>query len=169
MTIAHDPAIQAWLDQEDKRTAQTIRTHGIRASSTSSADMHVQADAVRLHRGALRDRASRTRSSSVSTCTPPTLLLNDVSARVRAGGDLVAGALLTFDGWAHRATVETIPNPAEIVFAANRFYQRPDECSVPMPSNCTLRRPSWPVPVGRRRIANAALESSRAPGEFRAD
>ncbi len=28
MTIAHDPAIQAWLDQEDKRTAQMIRKYG---------------------------------------------------------------------------------------------------------------------------------------------
>ena len=80
MTLAPDPTLTAWLDQEDQRTAG--------------------------------------------------LLLNDVAGRVRDGHDLTPGELLTFDGWAHRVTVETVPNPGDIVFAANRFYQRPDEHSV---------------------------------------
>jgi hypothetical protein len=40
--------------------------------------------------------------------------------------------LLEFDNWSHRVTVEEVPNPGEIVFGANRFYQRPDEASVPV-------------------------------------
>jgi hypothetical protein len=27
--------------------------------------------------------------------------------------------------------VEALPNPGEVVFSANRFYERPDEFSVP--------------------------------------
>ena len=58
--------------------------------------------------------------------------LRPFSDRVRAGRDLVPGELLEFEGWSHRATVEEVPNPGEIAFAANRFYQRPDEASVPL-------------------------------------
>jgi hypothetical protein len=58
-------------------------------------------------------------------------LLNEVGRRVKAGGNLIAGELLEFDAWAHRVTVEEIPNPGAIVFGANRHYRRPDEASVP--------------------------------------
>ena len=60
-----------------------------------------------------------------------TCLLNDVGNLVRNGRDLVPGELLAFDDWPHRVTVEVVPNQAEILFAANRFAQRPDEASVP--------------------------------------
>lgn len=59
-------------------------------------------------------------------------VINDLCARVRAGRDLVAGELVTFEHWAHRITIEQVSNPGEIVFAANRHYQRPAEHSVPV-------------------------------------
>ena len=34
--------------------------------------------------------------------------------------------------WPHRVLVEDVPNPGEIAFAANRYYQRPNEASVPL-------------------------------------
>ncbi len=42
------------------------------------------------------------------------------------------GQLVTFDRWPHRIVCEEVPNPGEIVFAANRHYQRPSEASVPV-------------------------------------
>lgn len=69
----------------------------------------------------------------VCSTTPETAhgLLNELGDRVRAGDNFIAGQLLTFDAWPHRITVEELPNPGEIVLAANRHYQRPPEVSVP--------------------------------------
>lgn len=58
-------------------------------------------------------------------------VLNNLSDRVRAGENFVRGQLITFEQWPHRIVPETVPNPAEILYAANRYYQRPDELSVP--------------------------------------
>jgi hypothetical protein len=59
-------------------------------------------------------------------------ILNDVGAQIRAGHDLLPGELITFENWPHRVVPEEVPNPGEIVFSANRFYQRPAEFSVPV-------------------------------------
>lgn len=59
-------------------------------------------------------------------------VLNELAGRIRDGADLVPGELVTFAEWPHRIIVETVPNPGEIVFEANRFYQRPAEFSVPV-------------------------------------
>jgi hypothetical protein len=59
-------------------------------------------------------------------------LLNELGDRVLAGEALLPGRLLEFEQWAHRVIPEVVPNPGEVVFAANRFYQRPDEASVPV-------------------------------------
>ncbi|VAW05257.1 hypothetical protein MNBD_ACTINO01-688 [hydrothermal vent metagenome] len=58
-------------------------------------------------------------------------VLNDLGRRIHAGATLLAGELLTFDEWPHRIIPETVPNPGEIVFESNRFYDRPDDLSVP--------------------------------------
>lgn len=47
-------------------------------------------------------------------------------------GACLPGQLVTFPEWPHRIIVETVPNPGQIVFEANRFYQRPAEFSVPV-------------------------------------
>jgi len=44
---------------------------------------------------------------------------------------LIPGEVLTFEQWGHRIAVEQLPNPAQILFSANRHYRRPDEASVP--------------------------------------
>ncbi|HEX7835794.1 MAG TPA: DUF4262 domain-containing protein, partial [Pseudolysinimonas sp.] len=54
-------------------------------------------------------------------------VLNDVARRVREGRVLIPGELLTFDAWRHRVTVESLPNSAAILFAANDFYRRPGD------------------------------------------
>jgi hypothetical protein len=59
-------------------------------------------------------------------------ILNNLGERVRAGEALLPGELITFDEWPHRIIPEPVPNPGEIVFESNRYYQRPDESSVPV-------------------------------------
>lgn len=59
-------------------------------------------------------------------------VLNSLGRRIREGENLLPGVELTVAGWPHRVVPETVPNPGEIVFGANRFYQRPDEFSVPV-------------------------------------
>lgn len=59
-------------------------------------------------------------------------VLNDLTDRIRAGGDLVPGELITFEHWPHRVVPEEVANPGEIVFGANRHYQRPAYASVPV-------------------------------------
>ncbi len=137
-----DPAIQAWLDQEDRHTTETIRKHG-------TCIQYVGGDECACcdhfgKRPPARQAAPFAYTVGLFGIGHPELLiigvdpktasavLNDVSARIRAGRDLVPGEVLTFDGWTHRVTVEVVPNPGEIAFAANRFYQRPREYSVPL-------------------------------------
>ena len=147
MTIAHDPAIQAWLDQEDKQTVEMIRRYGVYIQYVGGD--HCSACA-RLGQARPSGEPDEPREApfaytvglfgighpelSIVGVDPGTAstVLNDVSARVRAGHDLVPGELLTFEKWTHRVTVESVPNPGEIAFAANQFYRRPDEYSVPM-------------------------------------
>lgn len=59
-------------------------------------------------------------------------LLNTVGDQIRAGGDLVPGIEFSVEDWPHNIIAEVVPNPGEIVFTANRFYQRPNEASVPV-------------------------------------
>ena len=59
--------------------------------------------------------------------------LNAIAHRVHCHGEqFISGQVVDFDAWRHRATIEDVPNPGEIVFTANRFYQRPNEASVPV-------------------------------------
>jgi hypothetical protein len=59
-------------------------------------------------------------------------VLNHVFGMVRDGRDLVPGELLTFEQSPESWFVEEVPNPGDIVFGANRHYQRPAEHSVPV-------------------------------------
>jgi hypothetical protein len=118
----------AWLDQENSLTAQMIREHGVfiqhvigepRLEYTSfsyTVGLFGIGEPELLVLGAGPNLAGH--------------LLNEVASRVRAGHSLVAGELLTFENWPHRVVVEAVPNPGDIVFAANAFYRRPDEYSV---------------------------------------
>lgn len=59
-------------------------------------------------------------------------VLNAFGERVRKGEHIIAGQLLTLPGMHHRFVAEEVPNPGEIAFAANDFYQRPSQASVPL-------------------------------------
>lgn len=122
--------VQSWLDQEDAHTADVIRRHGVYIQYVGGdPDAHQMPFAYTVGLFGIGHA-----ELAVIGITPHTAsaLLNEVSARIRAGENLVPGMVLAFDGWAHRVIVEEIPNPGEIAFAANRFYQRPDEYSVPL-------------------------------------
>lgn len=131
--------IQAWLDQEDARMKSVIRRHGwaieyiggsccsVRGCDGGDDDGPPFAYTVGLfglgHEELL-----------VFGLDPETThrLLNDLGNRVRADEALVPGQVLGFDGWDRRVIPEEVPNPGDIVFSANRFYQRPAEFSVPV-------------------------------------
>lgn len=128
MTLTPDPALIAWLDQEDKRTAQTIRKHGVSIEYVGG-DMRRRETSFAYTIGLFGMGHPELLVFGLDPRTT-SLLLNDVADRVKAGHDIVAGQVLEFAGWSHRVTVESVPNPAQIAFAANRFYRRPDEYSV---------------------------------------
>lgn len=124
-----DPQIQSWLDQEDEMVAQTIRKHGLFIQYVSGSRSDTPASfAYTVGLFGLGHPELVVCSTSPQTAHG---LLNDLGDRVRAGANYIAGQLLTFDDWPHRITVEELPNPGEIVLAANRHYQRPSEFSVP--------------------------------------
>ena len=58
-------------------------------------------------------------------------MLNKVGGMVLDDRDLLPGEVLCDDDGTPVITVELLPNPADVLFSANRFYQRPDEFSVP--------------------------------------
>ena len=130
MTLIPDPATIAWLDQQDKRTAHTIRRHGTHIEYVIG-DMRRRQTPFAYTIGLFGMGHPELLVFGLDSRTTG-LLLNDVADRVRAGRDIVPGELLEFEGWGHRVVVESVPNPGEIAFAANRFYQRPDEHSVDM-------------------------------------
>ena len=58
-------------------------------------------------------------------------LLNDVSEMVWSGRSLLPGEVLTFPGDQTSYLVERLPNPAETLLAANRYFAGPLLKSVP--------------------------------------
>ena len=91
-------------------------------------------------------------------------LLNSLGDRIRAGETLLPGQILTVGEWPHRIVPETVPNPGEIVFDANRFYRRPDHASV------DVIQLTYDDSVGRFPWDDgyADLESQPRPGTFQA-
>ena len=122
-----DAQTLAWLDQEDRRTTEMVRAHGWaveyvfgEAKSPSFAYTiglfglgHPELIVFGL------DSASAGR------------ILNTLGQRVRENRDLRAGEIVDLDGTSTRVRVEPFPQPERVLFAANRFYERPDEASVP--------------------------------------
>ncbi|MGZ6854902.1 MAG: DUF4262 domain-containing protein [Mycobacteriaceae bacterium] len=123
----------AWLDEQDREVAGTIREHGLYIE-------YVKGCAC----GECGEAPPFAYSVGLFGLGHPELLIfgvppvtaagviNHLFARVRAGADLVPGELVVFDKWPQRIVVEEVPNAGEIVFAANRHHGRPDEDSVPV-------------------------------------
>ncbi|MFP5371829.1 MAG: DUF4262 domain-containing protein [Actinomycetes bacterium] len=124
-----DPQITAWLDQEDAHLARVIRTHRFAVQYVGSGDGpveppfgytiglfgvgHPELVVVGLGHDAAHGA------------------LDHVGRSVVAGRNLVPGQLVGDDSWPLSLTVEVLPNPGEVLFSANRFYERPAEFSVP--------------------------------------
>ena len=130
---------QAWLDQEDARIKSVIRRHGWAIEYIGGGCCSVPgcdggedegppfAYTVGLF-GLGHPELLVFGLDPETACS----LLNDVGDRIRDDETLLPGQLLTFDEWGHQVIPEEVPNPGEIVFSANRFYQRPAEFSVPV-------------------------------------
>lgn len=59
-------------------------------------------------------------------------VLNAFGEEIRAGAPFHEGDVVDIDGWGHRVVCEEVPNPGEIALAANRFYRRRRQQSVPV-------------------------------------
>ena len=124
-----DPQTLAWLDQQDARLAQTIRAHRWAVQYVGAGEEDDEPafgytiglfglghpELVLVGLGADTSHA----------------ILGRVAAMVAEGRDLVEGELLTWPDREGRLVVEQLPNPGEVVLAANRFYERPAEASAP--------------------------------------
>jgi hypothetical protein len=127
--MTHDPQTVAWLDQEDARLAQVIRMHRFAVQYVWS--------------GAEPNEPGFGYTVGLFGLGHPELvvvgldhqlshgLLNKVAQWVVDGRNLVPGEVIPDDAGQDILTVEVLPNPGEILFSANRFYERPDEYSVP--------------------------------------
>lgn len=131
--------IQAWLDQEDARLASVIRRYGwaieyIGGGMCSAPGCD----------GGGHDGPPFAYTVGLFGMGHPELLvfglghedsgvlLNSLGEVVHNDGSLIPGRLLELEEWGQRVVPEEVPNPGEIVFSANRFYQRPAEASVPV-------------------------------------
>ena len=157
-----DVRTRAWLDQEDRRTVEIIRQHRVYIQSVHGGPAARPPFAYTVGLFGV----GHPEMLLVGLCHHESgPILNAIADRVMTGCDFSPNEPVTLDGWEHHFVVEAIPNPAEIVFAANRFYQRPDEASVP------VLQLTYPDKSGRFPWdAGYSLPAWRQPrpGEFRA-
>jgi hypothetical protein len=105
-----DPQLQAWLDQEDEHVTQTIRKHGLFIQYVAG-DRNERPPTFAYTVGLFG--LGHPELVVLSTDEGTALgLLNRLGDRVRAGDNLVAGQLLSFEEWPHRVTVEEVPTRA---------------------------------------------------------
>lgn len=131
--------IRAWVDQEDARIRTVIRQHGwaieyIGGGCCSAPGCEGGGDEGPPFAYTVGLFGLGHPELLVFGLDPDTTLnlLNHLGERIRDGEALIPGFMLEFDDWPHRVIPEEVPNPGEIVFSANRFYQRPDFASVPV-------------------------------------
>jgi hypothetical protein len=134
-----DAATQAWLDQEDAMVTDVIRRYGwyiqyvggglCSRPGCDCGDDEGPAFAYTVGLFGLGHPELLIFGVDPHTAAG---VLNYLGEQVRAETTLLPGQLITFDEWPHRIVPEEVPNPGDIVFTANRFYQRPDEASVPV-------------------------------------
>jgi hypothetical protein len=124
-----DMRTRAWLDQEDRRTSAIIREHRVYIESILGGPAARPPFAYTVGLFGM----AHPELLIVGLCHHESgAILNEIAGRVIAGHDFIPNETVSLPGWDHHFVTESIPNPAEIVFAANRFYQRPDAASVPV-------------------------------------
>lgn len=131
--------IEAWLDQEDARLREVIRQHGwaieyigggcCSAPGCDGGDTDEPPFAYTVGLFGLGHPELVVFSLDMHDSQG---LLNTIGDEIRQGSDLVPGIEFSVGNWPHRIIAEAVPNPGDIVFTANRFYQRHDELSVPV-------------------------------------
>lgn len=131
--------MQAWLDQEDARIRSVIRRLGWAIEYIGGGCCSVPGCV-----GGDDDGPPFAYTVGLFGLGHPELLafgldpamtaglFNTLGERIRDDDALIPGQMITFEEWSHRVIPEEVPNPGEIVFSANRFYQRPAEFSVPV-------------------------------------
>ena len=131
--------IQAWLDQEDARMKSVIRRHGWAIEyigggccSFPGCDGGEELDPPFAYTVGLYGMGHPELLVFGLDADLTSSVLNDLGDRVRGDETLIPGQMIEFVGWERRVIPEEVPNPGEIVFSANRFYQRPSEFSVPV-------------------------------------
>jgi hypothetical protein len=127
--MTSDPQTLAWLDQEDAHLAQTIRAHRWAVQYVGEGEEPGEpafAYTIGLYGLGHPELV-------VVGLGPESAhgILNRVAEMVGNGRDLVVGERLTWPDRDEGLIVELLPNPGEVVLAANRFYERPAEYSVP--------------------------------------
>ena len=126
----NDPQTIAWLDQEDAHLAQVIRAHRWSVQFVGAGE---EPDEPPF--GYTVGLFGLGHPELVLVGLGPSTthsVLNRVAEHVSDGRDLLPGECLAWPDWADiRLVVEVLPNPGEVVLAANRFYERPVEYSVP--------------------------------------
>jgi hypothetical protein len=138
--MTNDPQTIAWLDQEDARLAQVVRRHRWAVQHVAAGEESGEpsfAYTVGLF-GLGHPELVVVAVDHENACG----VLNEVAAMVLDGRDLVAGEVIHDDDGLPVLAVEELPNPGEVLFSANRFYQRPDEFSVP------AYQLTWALPGG---------------------
>lgn len=134
-----DARTQAWHDQDEAHTVAVVRRHGWMIQyvgggtcSRPGCDGGHSSGPPFAYTIGLWGLAHP--ELLIFGVSPETAVgvLNDLGERIRTGETLLPGQLVEFDEWPHRIIPETVPNPGDIVFSANRFYRRPDELSVPV-------------------------------------
>ncbi|SOC46479.1 protein of unknown function [Blastococcus aggregatus] len=137
--MTQDAQTIAWLDQEDARLAQLIRRHGWAVQYVSADEEEEPSFAYTVGLFGLGHPELVVVGVGYDTACG---LLNRVGDMVLDGRDLVAGEVIRDDDGVPVLAVEVLPNAGEVLFSANRFYQRPDEFSVP------AYQLTWALPGG---------------------
>ena len=135
-----DPQLIAWLDQEDAHLAQVIRARRWAVQYVGPGQGPGEPAF-----GYTIGLFGLGHPELVVVGLPPAIvhgMLERVAELVADGRDLVPGELVTAPGLDTGLVVEVVPNPGQVLFAANRFYQRPEEYSVP------AYQLAWPDPDG---------------------
>lgn len=125
-----DVKVEQWLEREDRRIIQNIRTHGCSLQHVfpRESDEVPTPFCYTIGLFGLGHPELLVFGLDFSSAAG---LLNHLHALIAQGRDLVPGELLAFEGHDETYLVEEVPNPGEILFAANRHYVRPSEFSVP--------------------------------------
>ena len=124
-----DPQTTAWLDQEDAHLTQVIRAHRWAIQFVGAGE---EADEPAFGYTVGLFGLGHPELVVVGLAGRTThAILNRVAGIVAHGRDLLAGEWLASANREDHLVVEQCPNPGDVVLAANRYYQRPAEHSVP--------------------------------------